>query len=97
MSYTFSYVFVAVSLLVIAGFVLLVLRHFLPLRSTPAFLLTPVFLAIALPISIILLAPIDLASSSDDGDAGYGGIVLPRIAILVGWKISYWLTFALTW
>ena len=97
MAYTASYVFVAVALVVIAGSVLLLLRYFLPLRSTPAFLLTPVFLALALPVSIILLVPIDLASSSSDEDEGRRGIVLPRVAILVGWKISYWLTFALTW
>ena len=91
--YAASYTLVAVALLVVAGFVLLLLRHFLPLRTTPAYLLAPVSLSLFLPISIILLVPIDLASSSDDTD----GVILPRAAILVAWKISYWLTFALTW
>ena len=91
--YTASYILVALALLAVACSVLLLLRHFLPLRTTPAYLLAPVFLSLFLPISIILLVPIDLASNSDDAD----GVILPRIAILVAWKISYWLTFALTW
>ena len=96
-SYTGSAIAVAVALLVVALLVLLLLRFFLPLRSTPAFLLTPVFLSLFLPASIVLLVPIDLASSTSDVDDAHRGVVLPQSAILVAWKISYWLTFALTW
>ncbi|KAF2860771.1 hypothetical protein K470DRAFT_299553 [Piedraia hortae CBS 480.64] len=64
--------------------VLLLLRHYLPLRTTPAYLLVPVFLALALPCSIVFLVPIDLSRSSDP-------------ELLVTWRVAYWLTFALTW
>ena len=92
-----SEVFSVISLLVICLAALLVLRHYLPLRTTPAYLLVPIFFAIFLPASIILLVPIDLASNSGDQDAGSRGIWLPERVLLVSWRISYWLTFALTW
>ncbi|GAB7358139.1 hypothetical protein MBLNU230_g0297t1 [Neophaeotheca triangularis] len=76
--------------------VLLLLRHYLPLRSTPAYLLVPVFLALALPCSIILLVPIDLASI-DSGNKHTRGIWLNERVLLVTWRITYWLTFLLTW
>jgi hypothetical protein len=95
-SFAGGIIFVVISLLVISLAVLLVLRHYLPLRTTPAYLLTPVFLALALPVSLTLLVPIDLASSlRDDGTSG--GIWLPENALLVAWRIAYWLTFSLTW
>ena len=56
--------FALLAILFISLFVLLLLRHFIPLRSTPTYLIVPVFLALALPISIILLVPIDITSSS---------------------------------
>lgn len=89
--------FVVLALAFISSFVLLLLRHYLPLRTTPAYLTVPIFLAIALPISIILLLPIDLASSSRTEDEASRGIWLPERVLLVGWRLSYWLTFALTW
>lgn len=89
--------FALLSILIISVLVLLLLRHYLPLRSTPAYLTVPVFLGIALPVSIILLVPIDLASSSRVEDEGARGIWLHERAILVAWRITYWLTFALTW
>jgi hypothetical protein len=92
-----SEIFSLVSLLVISLVTLLLLRHYLPLRTTPAYLLVPIFFALFLPASIILLVPIDLASSSSDHDAGNRGIWLPERVRLVCWRISYWLTFALTW
>ena len=42
----------AVSIIVLRPMILL--RHFLPLRITPAYDLVPIFLAIALPVRIIL-------------------------------------------
>ena len=89
--------FAFLALAFISIFVLLLLRHFLPLRTTPAYLLVPIFLALALPISIILLVPIDLASSSRIEDEALRGIWLPERVLLVAWRLTYWLTFALTW
>ena len=92
-----SDIFAVLILLLVASLVLLLLRHFLPLRTTPAYLLTPIFLSLALPISIILLVPIDLASTSITNDETARGIWLPERVLLVAWRITYWLTFALTW
>ncbi|KAI4143307.1 MAG: hypothetical protein LQ340_007051, partial [Diploschistes diacapsis] len=91
-----SVIFVLCALTSISLSVLLLLRYYLPLRTTPAYLLIPVFLALALPVSLIILVPIDLASSlRDDGHSA--GIWLPEAAVEVAWRIAYWLTFALTW
>ncbi|EON63518.1 hypothetical protein W97_02746 [Coniosporium apollinis CBS 100218] len=87
----------AFALFIISLLVLLLLRCYLPLRSTPAYLLVPVFLALALPASIVLLVPIDLASSAGTDTTASRGVWLPERALLVSWRITYWLTFALTW
>nr|OQO20679.1 hypothetical protein B0A51_11039 [Rachicladosporium sp. CCFEE 5018] len=93
-----SDIFALLSLLVISIGVLLLLRHYLPLRTTPGYLLCPVFLALALPCSIILLVPIDLASSSPGAtDDRHRGVWLPEAVVLTTWRITYWLTFVLTW
>ncbi|KAL8766395.1 MAG: hypothetical protein Q9194_006279, partial [Teloschistes cf. exilis] len=92
-----SDLFTLLSLLLVGSLVLLLLRHFLPLRSTPACVLVPIFLAIFLPVSIILLLPIDLASSLRTEDEATRGVWLPFRAVLVAWRITYWLTFGLTW
>ncbi|EPQ65066.1 Bgt-865 [Blumeria graminis f. sp. tritici] len=85
-------------LLVISGLVLVLLRYFLPLRRTPFYLLIPIFLALALPASIILLVPIDLASNARDPELGiHRGILLPTGILLTSWRILYWETFFLTW
>lgn len=89
--------FALVALLLIGLVVLLLLRHFLPLRSTPAYVLVPIFLALFLPVSVILLLPIDLASSLRSEDEATRGVWLPDTLVLVAWRITYWLTFALTW
>jgi hypothetical protein len=92
-----SSIFYVFSLLLVCFLVLLLLRYFLPLRTTPAYLLVPVFLAIALPANLILLVPIDLASNPVDLDDDPNGIWLPERAVLVAWRLTYWLTFGLTW
>lgn len=92
-----SNAFFALSLLVICGLVLLLLRYYLPLRSTPAYVTVPVFLAIALPASIVVLLPIDLASSAGTDTEGARGIWLSDTVVYKSWRIIYWLTFALTW
>jgi hypothetical protein len=91
-----SDLFFVFALALICVVVLLLLRYYIPLRTTPAYLLVPVFLALALPASIILLVPIDLASVPGTNHEGRG-IWLPERPLLVCWRISYWLTFALTW
>lgn len=92
-----SEIFALVALLVLSLIVLLILRRYLPLRTTPAFLLVPVFFALWLPATIVLLVPIDLASNASTDDEATRGIWLPPRALLVSWRISYWLTFVLTW
>ena len=91
-----SSIFYAFALVVIALLVLLLLKYYLPLRSTPAYLLVPVFIALALPANLVLLVPIDLASNPVENRRPRG-IWLPERALLVAWRISYWLTFVLTW
>jgi hypothetical protein len=93
-----STAFFILSLLSICGLVLLLLRYYLPLRTTPSYVVVPVFLAIALPASIVVLLPIDLASSAGlDTTDGARGIWLNDMVIYKAWRIVYWLTFALTW
>jgi hypothetical protein len=92
-----SVIFALVTLLVISIVVLLILRYYLPLRTTPAFLLVPVFFALWLPASMVLLVPIDLASSAMVDDIDARGIWLEPRALKVSWRLTYWLTFALTW
>lgn len=92
-----SDIFAVVSILVISFVVVLLLRHYLPLRATPAYLLVPIALSLVLPASAILLVPIDLASSARTEDEASKGIWLPERFVLVSWRITYWLTFCLTW
>ncbi|EWC43441.1 hypothetical protein DRE_07582 [Drechslerella stenobrocha 248] len=93
-----SEVLSAIAFVTIAIFVLFLIRFFLPLRTTPQYLLVPVFLALVIPCSIIVLVPIDLASNSGlDGGSGNRGVVLPDRVLLVTWRIAYWLSFVLTW
>ncbi|KAK3692556.1 LMBR1-like membrane protein-domain-containing protein [Podospora appendiculata] len=93
-----SEIFSLVALLAISVVVVLILRYYLPLRTTPAFLLVPVFFALWLPASMVLLVPIDLASSAMvDDDVAARGIWLEPRALRVSWRITYWLTFSLTW
>ncbi|KAI1151378.1 LMBR1-like membrane protein-domain-containing protein [Nemania diffusa] len=92
-----SIIFACIALTVLSIVVLLILRRYLPLRTTPAYLLVPVFFGLWLPASIVLLVPIDLASNASPDDEAIRGIWLPDRALLVAWRISYWLTFALTW
>lgn len=91
-----SEIFSTLALFVISLAVILILRYYLPLRTTPAYLLVPIFFALALPTSIVFLVPIDLASNAGTDD-GNRGIWLPGRVLLVSWRITYWLTFVLTW
>jgi hypothetical protein len=92
-----STIFSVFALFIISIVVLLILRRYLPLRTTPGFYLVPLFFALWLPSIAVLLVPIDLASSARTDDEATRGIWLPDRVILVSWRITYWLTFALTW
>lgn len=92
-----SEIFALLALLSISVIVLFILRHYLPLRTTPAFYLVPIFFALWLPACMVLLVPIDLASSARTDDEATRGVWLPQRMLLVSWRITYWLTFALTW
>ncbi|KAF2009199.1 hypothetical protein BU24DRAFT_428739 [Aaosphaeria arxii CBS 175.79] len=92
-----STAFFVLSLLTVCTLVLLLLRYYLPLRSTPAYVTVPVFLAIALPASIVLLVPIDLASSAGTDTDGTRGVTLSDKVVFKSWRVTYWLTFSLTW
>ncbi|KAH6624877.1 LMBR1-like membrane protein-domain-containing protein [Chaetomium sp. MPI-SDFR-AT-0129] len=92
-----SVVFALVALFCISVVALLILRYYLPLRTTPAYLLVPVFFALWLPASMVLLVPIDLASSAMVDDIDARGIWLNWATLRVSWRVTYWLTFALTW
>lgn len=89
-----SGVFSIFAFLTVCLIVLLILRHYLPIRRSPAFLVVPVFLALALPASLVLLVPIDLASSIGHSKSA---IWQPSRVLLVSWRIDYWLIFVLTW
>jgi len=92
-----SDIFAVFALVFLSLGVLLILRHYLPLRTTPAYLLVPVFFALLLPALIVLLVPIDLASRARTDDEATRGIWLTDRTLVVSWRITYWLTFALTW
>ncbi|RKF82986.1 LMBR1 domain-containing protein 2 [Golovinomyces cichoracearum] len=93
-----SEIFFLIGILVISGLVILLLRYYLPLRTTPAYLLIPIFFALVLPASLIILVPVDLASIPRENYKGEArGIWLPKGVILVLWRILYWETFFLTW
>lgn len=91
-----SAIFLSFFFLLICLLALTVLRRFLTLRATPAYILLPVYLALVLPASVVLLVPVDLASSTREGNPPKG-IWLPDRAVLVLWRITYWLIFVLTW
>lgn len=69
-----SNIFFASSLVAIAGVVLLLQRRYLPLRTTPEYLLVSTFIPLFISTSIVVLVPIDLASASPPDDrAGHHG------------------------
>lgn len=92
-----SEVFSLAALFAFSAVVLLILRFYLPLRTTPAFVLVTVFFALWLPAVIVLLVPIDLASSARTDEEATRGIWLPERIIQICWRVVYWLIFVLTW
>lgn len=69
------------------------LRMYTPLRQTPYYILLPLFIAVYIPCSIVVLVPIDLVSSSNQSTLFY----LSEEVRLVLWRVIYWLAFFLTW
>lgn len=69
------------------------ISRFARLREVPAHVFVPLFIAIYIPTSIIVLVPIDIVAAESDDNIFY----LPEHARLVIWRIFYWLTFVLTW
>lgn len=63
------------------------------LRKYPPYVAVALTLAIFLPLSIILLLPIDYVSLNFDLRV----FDLPPRWVLVMWKLNYWTTFLLTW
>lgn len=63
------------------------------LRQTPYYILLPLFIAVYIPCSIVVLVPIDLVSSSKQTTLFY----LSEEVRLVLWRVIYWLAFFLTW
>ncbi|KAK9466977.1 LMBR1-like membrane protein, partial [Lipomyces arxii] len=68
--------------------------HFCTFKRFPAYLLISLFCAVYIPFNIILLVPIDLASSTSSSQPL---LSLPRRATFALWRVVYWLAFALTW
>lgn len=66
---------------------------FTKLRATPLHVLVPLFLALYIPCSIVVLVPIDLVSSSGHKTLFY----LSEGVRLIIWRVVYWLAFFLTW
>lgn len=64
------------------------------IRSTPLYIFIPLFLAVYIPCSIVVLVPIDLISSSKGPDAFF---YLSEHARYILWRVTYWGAFFLTW
>ncbi|KAK9461016.1 LMBR1-like membrane protein [Lipomyces oligophaga] len=74
--------------------VILTIDHFITRKRIPSYLLVALFSAIFIPFSIILLVPIDLATSTS-GEVPL--LSLPRKVTFVLWRLEYWISFGLTW
>lgn len=80
---------------IIAGIVaLLGIRLFVKFKDISLHELVPLFLAIYIPCSIVVLVPIDLMSSSQ---LRHPLFYISEEVRLVLWRVSYWLAFLLTW
>ncbi|KAK9446775.1 LMBR1-like membrane protein [Limtongia smithiae] len=75
-------------------FVILLITYYCPFSRTPNYLLLALFCAVYISFSIILLVPIDLATSTSDSTPL---LSLPSSATFAIWRVVYWLSFALTW
>ncbi|KAK9475934.1 LMBR1-like membrane protein-domain-containing protein [Lipomyces japonicus] len=84
----------ALGFFLIAVNVLLLLNYYCSFRRMPSYLVFALFIAVFIPFSIILLVPVDLASTFSDSKPL---LSLPRKYTYFTWRILYWLSFGLTW
>lgn len=75
---------------------LLGIRRYTRLCETPSYVLVPLFFAVYIPCSIVVLVPIDIVSSSKHSKST-ASFYLPKEVRLALWRIIYWLAFILTW
>ncbi|CAH2352781.1 hypothetical protein CLIB1423_08S00936 [[Candida] railenensis] len=66
-------------------------------RGYPVYLSVPLTLAVYLPISIVILLPLDYVSHNTTSSSLSSWFSLPDSLILYLWKTAYWTTFILTW
>lgn len=71
------------------------IQFYLNLFKKPLYFLIPIVLAVFVPISIILLLPLDYVQHHTDKKLVL--FDLPDNVILYMWKSTYWTTFLLTW
>ncbi|ODV91554.1 hypothetical protein CANCADRAFT_17936, partial [Tortispora caseinolytica NRRL Y-17796] len=72
--------------------VFILIQRFISIKTTPLYIFIPIFLAIYIPSSIIILLPIDLSCQSS-----HTIFCISNKIILALWRMLYWLQFALTW
>lgn len=89
-----KWIFVAVAFLAAGVVALLGIRLYIKFKDISMHELLPLFLAIYIPCSIVVLVPIDLMSSSQSRHPLF---YINEDVRLVLWRISYWLAFLLTW
>lgn len=75
---------------------LLGIRRYTRLHETPSYIIVPLFIAVYIPCSIVVLVPIDLVSSSKHAKST-ASFYLSKDVRLALWRIIYWLAFILTW
>lgn len=66
-----------------------IVAMFAQIKRLPMSMVVSLALAIYIPLSIVLLVPIDLAYAEDVGIGDSGSLIM--------WRITYWVSFALTW
>ena len=70
-------------------------QHHINITKYPFYFAIPVTLAVFLPMLIVVLLPLDYVSHTSKSPPLW--FHLPDSLILVLWKITYWITFCLTW
>lgn len=76
------------------AFTVLAIQFHINLSKYAAYLTVPTVLAVYIPISIIILLPIDYTKHNFDVISWFD---LSDDTILVLWRCTYWITFLLTW
>jgi hypothetical protein len=87
-------VFVLLAFLATALVSLWAISRYCRIREVSAYVLVPLFVAIYIPFSIVVLVPIDLMSSSQNSHPLF---YINEAARLIIWRVMYWLAFTMTW